>query len=215
MIAAGAIAAASAAIALAVVRGLLPRRRLPWLRVVFAVLAGSSLAIGGVATGVALLSVVSAVAVTVWSTYRRHGTAAWTGAPHQEEGSVAHDPQLHRNGVRRARRRRDPMAAEVEALKPELLAVLRPHGVVRVDVVGGYGGPIVVSLGTETDAQLEAIGARDPLAHQVRAYLTAHGVADGAAVRTAGLSKESVERDLRHPRNLARGGGCRRWERRP
>jgi hypothetical protein len=182
-------------------RGHLAVRRLPLLRVAFVPLAVIAAVTPGTAGLVAFAVVLAAIAATAVIIYRRHGVAAW---PHRLRSAPtpapqpALDPQLHRNGVRR-RRPRDPRADAVVAHERELLEALADHGIVRAQAIGYDGtGPLLVYLGTDTDARLEQLGSRDPLLAQVRQVLASCGLSAEVVeqVRTTGISAETVDRDF-------------------
>jgi hypothetical protein len=192
---------ASTAISVVVLRELVPVRRLPLLRLAYAPLAVITVGLGGTAGLVALVAVLLGIAVTATVAHRRHGAMAWTGGAILAEPTIArfHDPQLHVNGVRRPRPRRDPRVRRIDGIGPALVADLAGHGVQHIEVTGGYDtfGAIELWLGTATDEQRDRLGSRDPLLSEVRAVLSASGIDDDVVtrVRTRTQSQETVDRD--------------------
>jgi hypothetical protein len=188
------IVAVAGLLVLAVWLDRVPVRRIALLRLAFAPLAVATVVLPGGAGLLAFVIVLAALAAVTVLTYRRHGMAAW---PHRRM-SVPLDPQLHRNGVRRVR----PRDARADAVAPhehELVERLAVHGIVRAFVIGFDGsGPLIVHLGTDTDARLEQLGAADPLLPEVRQILASCGVAPDvvAQVRTMAISAETVEREF-------------------
>jgi hypothetical protein len=90
--------------------------------------------------------------------------------------------------------------AVLEDAKGRLPAAFAGSGVVRIEYVVGFVEPYEVSvwLGTQTDAQREALAQREGLHEEVAHALVACGIEDTDAVFNGGAvvqSQETVDRD--------------------
>ena len=93
---------------------------------------------------------------------------------------------------------RDVFAA-LDRAEPELLDSLGGYGIHRIEFVVGFVKPyrIHVWLGTESDAQREALTASDPLLDEVRAIVDRAGLPrrEALVAGTVAQSQETVDRD--------------------